>query len=211
MPATTSGSPERVNGAVHASPAPVPGMRWRREFPGEARQLAVLRRWLTALLPPSAARDDLVTAANELSSNAIVHTSSGRGGMFVVEITWCGPVVRVAVADGGGPGEPREVDDPGSVHGRGLRVVRGLSVRSGARGDHRGRTVWAEIRWADPGVVAPASPQHQHEAIQDSQAGPAGGLAAGMTWRGDAAVHCPAPDGGQPAQRAATTAARCYR
>ena len=34
-------------------------------------------------------------------------------------------------------------------HGRGLRLVAALATRAGVVGDHRGRLVWAEVRWAD--------------------------------------------------------------
>jgi hypothetical protein len=64
-----SGPPEQVSGA-NPPPTLVPGVSWRREFPGEGGQLGVLRRWLASLLPPCPARDDVVSVANELSSNA---------------------------------------------------------------------------------------------------------------------------------------------
>jgi Histidine kinase-like ATPase domain len=149
----TNGSPGQASGTAQASPAPVRRTCWRREFPGEERQLGVLRRWLASLLPPSAARDDVVTVANELGSNAILHTFSGRGGVFAVEVTWSGPVVRVAVADSGALGEPREADDPVGVHGRGLLLVRGLSARRGVWGDHCARLVWAEVPWDGAGAA----------------------------------------------------------
>ena len=66
--------------------------------------------------------------------------------------------MRVAVADSGGPGEPRVIEDPTAEHGRGLLLVHGLSVRTGVAGDQRGRLVWADIdfgnlHWAaGPGV-----------------------------------------------------------
>jgi anti-sigma regulatory factor (Ser/Thr protein kinase) len=116
-------------------------------FPGEQCQLGALRRWLASLLPDGPARDDLVLVATELASNAVCHTASGRGGWFAVEITWYPTVVRIAVADGGGTRLPRVIEDPGAERGRGLLLVRGLSLRTGARGDHRGRLVWAEVRW----------------------------------------------------------------
>jgi hypothetical protein len=69
MPAT-SGPPEQASGASGTSSGLAPGSRWRRDFPGEGGQLGVLRRWLASLLPPCPARDDVVSVANELSSNA---------------------------------------------------------------------------------------------------------------------------------------------
>jgi hypothetical protein len=100
----------------------------------------------------------------------LVHTLSGRGGRFTVEVTWYASQVRVAVADGGAPAGPRVIDDPAGEHGRGLLVVHQLSARTGQRGDERGRLVWADVPWGDPGTAAPASPQDRHDAaIRDGQ------------------------------------------
>jgi Histidine kinase-like ATPase domain len=122
-------------------PSPLtPNWRWRRVFPGRREELSELRRWLKSLLPECTARDDVLIVASELAANAILHTASGRDGWLAVEITWHGPVVRVAVADGGAPQGPRAIDDPGSESGRGLMVVAGLSARTGVCGDPRGTT-----------------------------------------------------------------------
>lgn len=108
----------------------------------------VLRRWASGLLPACPARDDVVLVANELASNAIRHTASGRDGWFAVEITWCPTLVRVAVADCGGQKEPVVIEDPGGESGRGLFLVQQLSVGMGTSGNHSGRLVWADIGWA---------------------------------------------------------------
>lgn len=77
--------------------------------------------------------------------------SPGRPiGWFAVEVTWYPALVWVAVADCGAPYGPRVADDPAAEHGRGLVVVRGLSLSTGVTGDHRGRVVWAQIAWDDP-------------------------------------------------------------
>ncbi len=184
MPAT-SGAPEWASGETPAPPALVPGACWRREFPGEERQLSVLRRWLASLLPPGPARDDVVTVANELGCNAIRHTLSGQGGRFTVEVTWHGAVVRVAVADSGAATGPVEIDDPGSEHGRGLVIVRGLSVRRGACGDHRGRLVWADVRCdGTAAAAAAASPAGQEAAIRDGETALARRFAGVPAWFG---------------------------
>jgi len=131
-----------------------PGLRWRRVFPGEARELAALRRWLAVLLPECPARDDVMCVATELGSNALRHTASGRGGQFAVEIAWHASVAHVAVFDGGAPSGPRAVDDPLQEYGRGLLLVRELSLRYGVCGDQRGRLVWADVPCADPDAPA---------------------------------------------------------
>ena len=119
-----SGEPEEPGTTTEEScSAPARGLRWRRVFPGEDRQLGMLRRWLAALLPDGPLRDDVTAIASELAGNAIVHTASGRGGWFVVEIAWHHHLVRVAVADCGATGVPRLMEDPDGEHGRGLLVV----------------------------------------------------------------------------------------
>jgi serine/threonine-protein kinase RsbW len=137
------------DGRVPAAGAWTPALRWRRVFPGEARELAALRRFLAVLLPECAARDDVMCVATELSSNALRHTVSGRGGRFAVEIVWDTAAVHLAVSDGGAPSGPRVVDDPRQENGRGLLLVRALSRSCGACGDQRGRVVWADVPWAD--------------------------------------------------------------
>jgi anti-sigma regulatory factor (Ser/Thr protein kinase) len=161
---TAGGVPAAGPGLSGALEASGQGLRWRRVFPGEERQLGVLRRWLELLLPECPERGDVACVATELGTNAVRHTASGRGGWFAVEITWHRQAVRVAVADGGAPGAPQVLDDPAGEHGRGLLVVRGLSVRTGICGDHRGRLVWADVPWGDAGAADSAS-QNQREAV----------------------------------------------
>ena len=132
---------------------PGPERQWRI-LPGRAPALARLRRWLLWLLPDTPARDDVVTIAVELATNAIRHTASGQGGAFTVEIRWLAevPAVRVTVADAGAPRGPRRpLRVPGTaVGGHGLYMVRRLASRTGVSGGHRGRLVWAEVAWTGP-------------------------------------------------------------
>ena len=182
---STSGVLEPRTGTPGASPAPLPGLRWRRVFPGEERQLGEVRRWLASLLPDCPARDDAASVATELGANAVRHTATGRGGWFAVEVTWHRPVVRVAVADCGAPGGPRMIDKPAGEHGRGLLMVHGLSVRTGVCGDHRGRLVWADVPWGDAGAAEPASSQDPYEAaIHDGQADLSSRFVGVPTWFG---------------------------
>lgn len=138
---------------------------WQRVFPGRQRELSELRRWLSLLLPDCPARDDVLSVATELGGNAIQHTASGRdGGWFAVEVAWHQSAVWVAVVDRGGSAEPRVIDDPDGERGRGLLLVRGLSLRTGFTGDQRGRLVWAQIAWPDPNPAATEPPPTPYQA-----------------------------------------------
>src|SRR5260370_1329903 len=110
-----------------------PEREWRI-FRGRAPELARLRRWLVRLLPDTPARDDVVTIAVELATNAIQHTASGQGGAFTVEIRWLAepPAIRVAVADAGEAARPKwPRRAPGIVtSGQGLYTVRSLAART---------------------------------------------------------------------------------
>lgn len=172
MPATT-GATRRGSGSPRAASLPPPGLRWRRVFAGQERELSSLRRWLTLLLPDCAARDDVISVATELGSNAIKHTASGRGGWFAVEVSVAlpSPTVRLSVADSGAPDGPHVVDEPMSEHGRGLRLVQGLAARTGVSGDRRGRVVWADVPWTPVGAGLSGSARDPYEmAIRDSEA-----------------------------------------
>jgi hypothetical protein len=174
---------DEAGSRTEAPPGATQGLRWRRIFPGDERELGMLRRWLAMLLPECPARDDVTAVANELASNAIRHTLSGRGGYFAVEVTWFSTVVRIAVADRGAPSGPRLVDNPDAESGRGLVLVRGLSLHTGMSGDQRGRLVWADVRWDDPGG-AEQEPVGHEAAVRDGQAALAARFAGVSAWFG---------------------------
>ncbi len=144
-------------------PAPGPEVRWRRAYRGDEAQIAALRRWLAVLLPACDTRDDVVTVAVELATNAVRHTASGHDGWFIVEVVRDPGIVRIAVADQGAASGPRMDDDidPLSESGHGLQMVRALSVSVGVAGNQRGRAVSADVAWPDasgPGAGAPGLP-----------------------------------------------------
>jgi hypothetical protein len=145
-----------------------------------------MRRWLTSFLPECPARDDVISVATELGSNALRHTASGDGGWFAVEITWQEPVVRVGVADGGSPAEPRVIEDPDGEHGRGLLLVRGLSLRTGVTGDRHARLVWAEVAWDGPSPALVALAGWDETAIREDEAALARRFAGVPVWFGRA-------------------------
>jgi hypothetical protein len=81
-------------------------------FRGHESELRQLRHWLTELLPDSPGRDDLISVAVELGTNAVQHTASGDGGWFTVEVACLGPTLRVSVTDEGAERGPSLTDDP---------------------------------------------------------------------------------------------------
>ena len=146
-----------------AGPASIErGMRWRRIFAGDPAQVAEVRRFVACLLEGCPACDALVSCASELSANAVIHTASGQGGFFIVEVA-CpqGGVARISVTDAGGPTEPAagvpvtgetidgDVDDL-PVCGLGLALVAAAASRWGCSKLGSGRTVWAEASWPVP-------------------------------------------------------------
>jgi hypothetical protein len=143
------------------------------------------------MLPPRPPRDDVTSVADELASNAIRHTGSGKGGQFTVEITRHGRLVRITVTDGGAPDGPRLAGNPDGEGGRGLVVVNALAVRTGVHGDQQGRAVWADIDWDAASAATAAMPvlpaaQADHAAIQDGEAALARRFADVPTWYGRA-------------------------
>src|ERR1700759_4364166 len=93
--------------------------RWQRLFRGQESELRQLRYWLTGLLPDSPGRDDLISVAVELGTNAVQHTASGDGGWFTVEVACLGPVIRVSVTDEGAADGPRLTTDEAGEDGVG--------------------------------------------------------------------------------------------
>jgi hypothetical protein len=111
--------------------------------------VSLARRFVAELLAGCPARETLVTCVSELCANAIAHTASGRGGVFVVEVdTRRDGVARIAVTDDGADGVPV----PGALDltaegGRGLAMVAACTSRWGYADAFPGRIVWAEATW----------------------------------------------------------------
>ena len=140
--------------AAYPLPAPTAGAgpaRRARTFPGEPRHVAAARAFVAAALAGCPAREALLTCVSELAANAIVHTASGAGGSFTVEVIRpADGVALVAVTDEGGHSRPAiRVSEGFAESGRGLAMVEACSSRWGYRGvsTSGGRTVWAEATW----------------------------------------------------------------
>jgi anti-sigma regulatory factor (Ser/Thr protein kinase) len=120
-----------------------------RSYPGQRRQIRLVRATLGLLLDGCPLVGDAILIASELAANAVVHSNSAApGGRFTVRAEVCpGEYVRIEVDDQGGQWVPRgrELDRP-----HGLDLIDAL-VGAGNWGIHgdaeRGRTAWARLDW----------------------------------------------------------------
>ena len=131
---------------------------WARTFRGTPASVPEARRLVAELLLGCPAREVLMTCVSELCANAIEHTDSGNGGVFIVEVDLARPgVARIAVTDEGGASLPAAgFGDLMAEGGRGLAMVAACTNRWGYADAHPGRIVWAESCWP---VLVPAPGQ----------------------------------------------------
>ena len=138
----------------------MPGQRpWTRVFRGTPASVPAARRFVAELLAGCPARETLMTCVSELCANAITHTASGNGGVFIVEVH-CprDGVARVAVTDEGADALPAAgALDLSAEGGRGLAMVAACTSRWGFAEAYPGRTVWAEASWP-VAVPSPGQP-----------------------------------------------------
>jgi serine/threonine-protein kinase RsbW len=150
---------------------------WARTFRGTPASVPEARRFVAELLAGCPAREVFMTCVSELSANAIAHSASGSGGVFIVEVDLPRPgVARLAVTDEGGPSLPAAGHlDLMAEGGRGLAMVAACTSRWGYADAHPGRTVWAEATWPIP-VPSPGeapSAQASRAEAPPGQASPA--------------------------------------
>ena len=133
---------------------------WSRTFRGTPASVPEARRFVAELLAGCPASETLMTCVSEFSANAVAHTTSGRGGVFTVEVHRPRDgVARVAVTDGGGASVPVAGNlDLMAEGGRGLAMVAACTSRWGFTDAYPGRTVWAEASWP-VGVPSPGRPR----------------------------------------------------
>ena len=119
----------------------------RREFSGDADQVAAARRFVaSAIHGGGPARDVSRLLVSEAATNAVLHSASGNGGTFAVQYLISDDLLRVEVHDGGGPNSPqRRIHHLDSMTGRGLDLFDALSDRWGVVGTPNGWTVWFEL------------------------------------------------------------------
>ncbi|WP_424536804.1 ATP-binding protein [Sphaerisporangium viridialbum] len=113
-------------------------------FPGSKDQVREARRFARTWLPD---HPDAELIASELATNAIAYTRTGApGGTFIATIT-----VRedgtayLEITDQGGPTTFGPRTCTSTEGGRGLPLIAALATAWGIKGDHTGRTIWAEL------------------------------------------------------------------
>jgi anti-sigma regulatory factor (Ser/Thr protein kinase) len=116
---------------------------------GRAERARVARAFVGGVLSPGhPCGDDAALLVSELFGNSVRHSRSGGPGEVVTVAVRAGDgVIRVEVADRGGPGAPEpQPAGPDAEGGRGLQLVAALAARWGWR-QRGGRTVtWFELR-----------------------------------------------------------------
>ncbi|MGW3361496.1 ATP-binding protein [Streptosporangium canum] len=147
----TAGAEPRILGEVD-----LPGVR-----ESVARARSEVRRWLGGDHPMI---DDIVLVTSELVTNAIRHSNSRTRDLIGLAVTAMEEIVYVEVSDPGSTfSGPHVREEPDVEDGRGLLIVREISLEWGTRehGCGLGRTVWCAIRAAplpdDPSAPEPVS------------------------------------------------------
>jgi anti-sigma regulatory factor (Ser/Thr protein kinase) len=127
-----------------------------RTFPGEERAVADARRFTREAFPAGPATDDIELVVSELMTNSVEHSDSGKGGQVVITFSIGRGRIRVEVSDdGSAQNSPRLTDDTDATNatdatkeaeaGRGLMIVRAVSVDWGVIHTDWSTTVWCEI------------------------------------------------------------------
>jgi len=115
-------------------------------YPAEPAEVRVARAaladWLAGWLDGWPRADDAVLIASEFATNAVVHSASRHGGVFILRCAAARDRLRLEVEDAGGPW-PMGPNDDGRPHG--FDVVSALAGAGnwGIDGDASGRVAWA--------------------------------------------------------------------
>jgi anti-sigma regulatory factor (Ser/Thr protein kinase) len=113
-----------------------------RSFEADPQSATFVRKYVRDSLENwCVASDDAVLLANELATNAIVHTH----GDFVVEVSVFESTCRIGVVDHD-PHRPRvNAALPSDPSGRGLALVDALSKSWGVESRDDGKAVWFDV------------------------------------------------------------------
>jgi anti-sigma regulatory factor (Ser/Thr protein kinase) len=124
---------------------------FQRSYQGQPSHVRRVRADLAPFAEGCPRADDLILAASELATNAIMHSRSGKpGGKFTVRVSlYEGHYAWLEVEDLGGPWITREHDDK---HPHGLEIVTRLAGPGnwGTKDTGLGnRIVWVRLAWTD--------------------------------------------------------------
>ncbi|MFZ0666982.1 MAG: ATP-binding protein [Acidimicrobiales bacterium] len=113
-----------------------------RTFEAEPQSAAYVRNYVRESLQRCRVRsDEAILLANELATNAIVHTHKD----FVVELSVNDSTCRIGVLDHD-TGNPKLTNaKPSDSNGRGLALVKALSNSWGVERRDDGKAVWCDI------------------------------------------------------------------
>jgi serine/threonine-protein kinase RsbW len=121
---------------------------FERDYAGTISQARHVRADLAKVAAECPAADDVILLADELATNAILHSRSGHPDrVFTVRATlYPGDYVWVEVIDLGGAWTADEHDDD---HGRGLTIVAAIAGDGnwGIDGDAACRVAWFRLDW----------------------------------------------------------------
>jgi serine/threonine-protein kinase RsbW len=136
-------------GRAKALPKIPDPVAFEQSYPGTVDQVRHVRGDLAAAMPACPRADDLILLVSELTTNAVLHSKSGRvGGEFTVRVfLYTGDYAWVEVIDQGGPWTGRDGDD----RPHGLDIVAAIAGDDdwGVEGGPACRVVWFRLNWAD--------------------------------------------------------------
>lgn len=85
-------------------------------------------------------------AVSELATNSVLHARTG----FAVELSFQGEILRIGVSDGSSRAPVAKAHSAHATTGRGLEVVKALSVSWGVIEHPEGKTVWCMMARSQP-------------------------------------------------------------
>lgn len=117
-------------------------------LPGVERAAGYARQFLEDMLGADhPALWEIQVCTNELVTNALRHSRTGKGGHLTIVIAVGDKIVRISVIDDGGPGAPHVRNDLYAEDGRGMLLVEELSTEWGVDPDDATTTVWFVFAW----------------------------------------------------------------
>lgn len=124
--------------------------RRTEHFNGSVEDVPAVRAFVATHLRNHPALDDIVLAASEYASNAVLHSKAAQAGGFKVILAAIPDGrVRLEVRDPGPAPEGANAlaHRPDGEHGRGLGIISQLAVTSGHAHTRSGHLAWAEFAW----------------------------------------------------------------